>query len=96
MCPLADVKAAGEVLDQLIAKGLVEPLTPPGRGQTFAHTLYPPDERQHLEAKVAKQAAVASPQVKESKEVIDKLVERLDSVNERIDALEQRLKDLES
>ena len=97
MTPLADLNAAQEVLGQLIEKGLVEALTPPGRGQTFAHTLYPPDERQYLSAKVEKQAAATpSPQVKESKEVIDKLVERLDAVNERIDALEQRLKDLES
>ena len=97
MSPLADMSAAQEVINQLIEKGLVEPLTPPGRGQTFAHTLYPPEERQYLGAKIEKQAAAApSPQVKESKQVIDKLVERLDAVNERIDALEQRLKDLES
>lgn len=97
MYPLADMSAAQEVLSQLIEKELVESLSPPGRGQTFAHMLYPPDERQHLSAKLAKQAAATpSPQVKESQHVIDKLVERLDAVNERIDTLEQRLKDLES
>ncbi len=97
MSPLADMSAAQEVLGQLIDKGLAEALTPSGRGQTFAHTLYPAEERQHLSAKIEKQAAASPPpQRQESKEIIDKLVERLDAVNERINALEQRLKNLES
>jgi uncharacterized protein YceH (UPF0502 family) len=95
MCALEDLNAAKAVIDELVAKGLVESLTPPGRGQTFAHTLYPPEERQYLEAKVAKQAS-ASPSPKRSAEVVDQLVARLDSVTERIESLEKRLAELES
>ena len=95
MYALEDLNAAKAVIDELVGKGLVEALTPPGRGQTFAHTLYPPEERQYLEAKVAKQAS-ASPSPKRSAEVVDQLVARLDSVTERIESLEKRLADLES
>ena len=95
MSPLADMAAAQTVLNQLIEKDLVEPMSPPGRGQTFAHKLYTPDERQYLEARIEKQAASA-PSPKKSSEEVDKLVARLDAVNERIDQLEQRIKDLES
>ena len=95
MYALEDLNAAKTVIDELVGKGLVEALTPPGRGQTFAHTLYPPEERQYLEAKVAKQAS-ASPSPKRSAEVVDQLVARLDSVTERIESLEKRLADLES
>ena len=97
MCPLADLNAAQTVLQQLIEKDLVEALTPPGRGQTFTHKLYPPEERQYLAAKVEKlQAAAPATATKQSQTAVDKLVERLDEVNGRIDALEQRLKELES
>lgn len=95
MCPLPDLAAAQNVLNQLIEKDLVEALSPPGRGQTFAHKLYPPDERQYLEARIEKQAA-AAPTPKKSQAEVDKLLARLDAVNERIDQLEQRIKDLES
>ncbi len=95
MSPLADMTAAQDVLDQLITKELVESLTPPGRGQTFAHKLYTPDERQYLEARIEKQAA-AAPSPKKSLAEVDKLLQRLDSVNERIDQLEERIKNLEA
>ena len=95
MSPLPDMAAAQNVLNQLMEKDLVEALSPPGRGQTFAHKLYPPDERQYLEARIEKQAATA-PTPKKSQAEVDKLVARLDAVNERIDQLEQRIKELES
>tara|TARA_R110002049_G_scaffold4601_4_gene31919 strand:+ start:165251 stop:165922 length:672 start_codon:yes stop_codon:yes gene_type:complete len=95
MSPFADLNATQTVLNALIEKGLVEALSPPGRGQTFAHTLYPPDERQYLDAKVAKQAASTAP-APESKNLVDQLLSRLDTVTERIDNLEKRLKELES
>lgn len=40
-------------LNQLQDQGLVQPVTPPGRGQQFAHALYPPDEQHYLLAKFA-------------------------------------------
>ena len=94
MYALDDLQTAQAVLDDLISKGLVEALTPPGRGQTFAHTLYPPEERQYLEARVEKQAA-AAPASKAPKQAVDQLIARLDAVTERIESLEKRLEELE-
>lgn len=93
MHPFDDLSAAQNVVDSLIEKGLVEAITPAGRGQVFAHTLYPPQERQFLEARIEKQAAVEESEGNRS--VVDQLLARLESVNERIDALEKRLADLE-
>ncbi|GAA4443939.1 DUF480 domain-containing protein [Novipirellula rosea] len=101
MYALEDLKATQEVVDSLIAKDLVEPLSPPGRGQTFTHKLYTPEERQYLEARLEKQAAAsdASPSpspAKASNTAVDALIARLESVNERIDQLEKRIDELES
>ena len=95
MYALSDLNAAQEVVDGLVEKGLVEPLSPPGRGQTFAHKLYPPEERQYLEAKMEKQAAAAPPP-KASRDLVDQLIARLDTVTERIESLEKRLEELEN
>ncbi len=95
MHALQDLQAAQTVLNVLIEKGLVEAITPPGRGQTFAHTLYPPEERQYLEARIEKQAA-STPAPAAAKNVVDQLLARLDDVNERIESLEKRISELES
>ncbi|MEM6470482.1 MAG: YceH family protein [Planctomycetota bacterium] len=95
MCNLADLDAVKSVLSSLEGRDLAESLTPPGRGQVFAHKLYPPQERQYLDAKVEKQAAKSSAVPRENQAVIDQLLERLDKVTERIDDLESRLKRLE-
>ena len=97
MSAFDSLDAVQAVLDELITKDLVESLTPPGRGQTFAHKLYTPDERQYLEAKVEKQSASASPtpQPKASGDAVDQLIARLEAVNERIDQLEKRIEELE-
>src|SRR5690606_33058674 len=94
-------------VDALIEKGLVFAVTPAGRGQTFAHTLYTPLERQHLAAKVEKQAtAAAAPApaatptppagavANESR--VDRISERLDEVTARLEALEAKLADWET
>lgn len=96
MYNLADLDAVKNVLESLIEKDLAEAITPPGRGQTFAHKLYPPEERQYLEARVEKQAAKSAAVTDESKQAIDQLIARLDAVTARIDDLETRLKQLES
>lgn len=94
MYALADLDAVKSVLATLEEKSLVEPLTPPGRGQVFAHTLYQPQERQYLGARVEKKTSTAMEP--EKKQEIDQLIHRLDAVNERINDLETRLKELES
>lgn len=96
MYKLGDLQAAQTVVQQLIEKKLVQPVTPPGRGQTFAHTLYQPAERQHLQAAVEKHAdAAPAPAPSAAREIVDQLIERLDKVNERIETLEQRISELE-
>jgi uncharacterized protein YceH (UPF0502 family) len=96
MYKLDHLQAAQAVIDQLIERKLVESVTPPGRGQTFAHTLYRPEERQHLQAAIEKHAAPASsPAPDTARVVVDQLIERLDKVNERIETLEQRIAELE-
>jgi hypothetical protein len=95
MYALDDLATTQGVMEDLIAKGLVEPLTPPGRGQVFAHKLYPPDERQHLEAKVEKQAAPTAAS-KPSNATVDQIIARLDAMDEKLNSLEQRLEQLES
>lgn len=99
MYALENVQAAQAVIDSLVEKGLVEPLTPPGRGQSFAHTLYPTEERQYLEAKVEKRSgAAAKPAASPapSDQAVEQIIARLDKMNEKLQALEQRLDALES
>ncbi|NNE01435.1 MAG: DUF480 domain-containing protein [Pirellulaceae bacterium] len=96
MHAMSDLNVTKEVIDELIAKGLVVAVTPPGRGQVFAHTLYPPNEQQYLEAKVAKRTAVSTAAPKESQNKVDSLIARLETVTQRIDQLEARMKELES
>ena len=95
MYNMPDLDAVKNVLDTLVAKQLVEALSPPGRGQSFAHKLYRPEERQHLEARIEKQAAKSTSVSNSAKGAIDQLIDRLDKVTERIDDLEARLKRLE-
>lgn len=46
MEPFDSLDVVAQVVDDLQKKGLVEPMTPPGRGQVFGHTLYEPHEKQ--------------------------------------------------
>ncbi len=94
MYAIDDLQTAQAVIDELIAKDLVEPLTPPGRGQVFAHKLYPPDERQYLDAKLEKQAAAAPPKV--PPDAAERIEQRLDELDEKLRLLETRLQNLEA
>jgi uncharacterized protein YceH (UPF0502 family) len=96
MYALSDLNAAKAVVDALLEKDLVQAASPPGRGQVFAHKLYPPDEQQYLQAKVEKRASISTAAPKESQTKVDQLIQRLETVTERIDQLENRIKELES
>jgi uncharacterized protein YceH (UPF0502 family) len=52
MEPIADLTALKPVLDTLIQKGLVIPLSPEGRGQVVAHGLYQPHELERVRAEL--------------------------------------------
>lgn len=100
MHPFADLDVLKQVVSGLAAKGLVEALTPPGRGQTFSHALYPPEERQYLNARLEKQLAAKATtpkaSVDSSRTAVDQLLDRLEVVTDRIDTLEKRLAELEN
>lgn len=103
MHPFIDLTATQTEVESLVEKGLVFAITPPGRGQVFAHTLYTPTERQHLAAKVEKQAGTASnqsapaaaPAAAANESRIDKIQQRLEEVAARLETLEQKIADWE-
>lgn len=103
MHPFVDLTATQSEVDSLIAKGLVEAMSPPGRGQTFSHCLYTPTERLHLAAKVEKMVTPSAPTVQPeppgsiaNEGRIDKIQAKLDEVTARLEALEQKLQSWES
>jgi len=61
MHDFADLDGMVTLIDQLRTAGLVQALSPPGRGQIFAHSLYPPDEQQYLGEKVSSSAETEPP-----------------------------------
>jgi uncharacterized protein YceH (UPF0502 family) len=61
MAPIGDVGALKPVLASLIVKGLVVALTPEGRGQIVAHTLYEPREMDQLKAQYGEAATTTIP-----------------------------------
>jgi len=100
MHPFADLDAVQQELSQLSEKGWVEPLTPPGRGQIFSHTLYTPQERQFLLAKSERASSTpesgSPPAATAQDDRIERIQNRLDEVTSRLEALEAKLADLES
>jgi uncharacterized protein YceH (UPF0502 family) len=44
MEPIADLAALKPIVGELVQRGLMVELTPPGRGQIVSHNLYPPEE----------------------------------------------------
>lgn len=103
MHPFVDLTATQAELDALVEKELVFAITPAGRGQTFAHTLYTPTERQHLAAKVEKHSSAAAsvstpasaPGSAANESRIDKIQQRLEDVAARLESLEQKLAEWE-
>jgi len=100
MHPFSDLSALHTVVKQLCDKGLVEPMSPAGRGQLFTHTLFQDQEKQYLTARVEKRQAAQSEGAKSTvgdhSDLVGKLVSRLEEVTTRIDELEKRLAELES
>lgn len=60
MEPFDSLDAVAQIVDTLQQKGLVEPMTPPGRGQVFGHTLYEPHEKQKALEKAGANAGSAT------------------------------------
>lgn len=86
------------IVQSLISRNLMLPLTPAGRGQIVTHNLYLPEELAKLERNVAAAPAVsespAAPSVSPSPES-DSLMQELMQMREEIKSLTKRVSDLE-
>lgn len=101
-----DLGAVQAVVQTLTEKGLVESVTPAGRGQMFAHTLYQSQERQYLVARIEKQAGevpAASSQTASSQSAsasspssaIKPVANPVDALLARLDSVNERIDALE-
>lgn len=93
-----DLATVTAVIDQLTRVGLVQALTPAGRGQTFAHGLYPADEQQHLAAKISQSEAAPPPHAAppSNSAATAELAQRVEQLESAVEALTKRLEFLES
>ena len=57
MEPIADLGELRPILDGLIERKLVIPLTPPGRGQVVTHGIFPPNELDQIKKQVSVSAS---------------------------------------
>jgi len=100
MHELPDLDAVAAIIATLEEKGLVQAMTPAGRGQTFAHALYPPDEQRYLAAKVDKMEFANADDAGLEKVMISAKSpvheSRLAAVEARLEELQARLDELES
>lgn len=60
MDPIADLAALRPIMDSLKAKGLVQALTPEGRGQIISHALYLPEEMDKVRRQVGEMGTSAT------------------------------------
>ncbi|MCA9182543.1 MAG: DUF480 domain-containing protein [Planctomycetales bacterium] len=58
--PIADLPTLQRILDSLMERGLVVPLTPGGRGQLITHNLYLPEELSRLKQLTGNAAATSA------------------------------------
>ncbi len=95
-----DLDTLSGVLDRLQQAGLVQALTPPGRGQTFSHALYPPDEQKYLAQKVlaqvdddlpVKSATAGATSHRAGADGVEELRERVEQLELEVEELKRRL-----
>lgn len=60
MEPIADLAALTPIVGELVQRGLMIELTPPGRGQIVTHNLYPPEELDELRERVSGSGSTAA------------------------------------
>lgn len=103
MHPFKDVSEIQPVIDQLVSKELVFPLTPPGRGQQFTHLVYEEDELARVKdrglqsvsdapstatTKVPAASSSLDTEVAELKGQLQMLTEVVEQLKDRLDRLE--------
>lgn len=97
--PIADVGALQEILAGLIERGLVVALTPDGRGQIVAHTLYPPNELERIKKDIAANpqsfTASASSSRTSTAQEIESLRKEITELKSSVEELKDRITKLE-
>ncbi len=104
MEPIADLNTLRPVLESLESKQLLISLTSAGRGQVVTHALYPPKEREQLQAGFAAGPRVASdsetesaapassgPAKSVSRQEFDDLLAEIQSLRDELNQLKERL-----
>lgn len=99
MEPIADLPTLQGIVARLIDKGLMQELTPPGRGQLVSHALYTDAELERLKQRTPALAASEEPEERESSgsgrpsrsDEIAELQQTVRMLEERIAALETRV-----
>ncbi|HBJ37145.1 MAG TPA: DUF480 domain-containing protein [Planctomycetaceae bacterium] len=103
-----DLDMVADTLKALQQSGLVQALSPPGRGQTFAHCLYTPDEQRYLAQKVlanlpddepATASSSSAPRHSVAKlddDLVEQLQQRIETMEAEIEELKRRLDRIES
>lgn len=94
MASIANVDELRPVLQRLHEKGLIQYLTPEGRGQVVADTLYPPETLEELKTQYAqgrRETPVAATGASSLRGSLAELTERLEALEQRLARLEERL-----
>ena len=95
MEPIADLAALTPLVDELLRRGLMVELTPPGRGQIVTHNLYPPEEldevRERLTAKGSSTAGTGERERVADADIAALRAEIAD-LRRRVQDLEERLR----
>lgn len=103
--PIADLNAMNQILENLMQRGLVIALTPPGRGQLVSHNLYEPHELESLKASLSgytgDEDSIGSPSAptrsatSTSAQEIEQLRTEVRDLRELVAQLDARLKRIE-
>jgi uncharacterized protein YceH (UPF0502 family) len=104
MHDFSDLDAVAATLKVLQQAGLVQALSPPGRGQTFAHCLYPSDEQHYLAQKVlanlpddaVSPSSNAAAVAEVDDDTLAQLHQRIETMEAEIEDLKRRLDRIES
>jgi uncharacterized protein YceH (UPF0502 family) len=91
MEPIADLNALKPIVDELVQRGLMIELTPPGRGQIVSHNLYSTEELEEVRARAsgagsanAERGPGASTEIAELRAEIAELRRRVQDLEEKL------------
>ena len=100
MEPIADLAALRPILESLIKKRLVIPITPEGRGQVITHGVFPPGELDQIKRQVVNTQPKEEPSISASYsshnlKPIDANPDRISQLETQVELLNSRIKKIE-